>query len=168
MVTVFMISRMTLIDAMRATPPSLRISDGTRSKAITAQAPAFSAILACSAFVTSMITPPFSISARPTFTRHSFEPLLPLPLPFGFFPSIFFLLSYVKLSKFLILDTDAPARTVLQSCGSRCPARRSVSSEERSPPQPQHWLVGFGSSPMVSLKLLLAFLFFLLTLLLHT
>ena len=127
----FMISRMTLIDAMRATPPSLRISDGTRSKAITAQAPAFSAILACSAFVTSMITPPFSISARPTFTRHSFEPLLPLPLPFGFFPSIFFLLSYVKLSKFLILDTDAPARTVLQSCGSRCPARRSVSSEER-------------------------------------
>ena len=52
---------------MRATPPSLRISAGTRSSAITAQAPAFSAILACSALVTSMMTPPFSISARPTF-----------------------------------------------------------------------------------------------------
>src|SRR6266571_4299895 len=97
-VTVFMISRITLIDAMRATPPSLRMSDGTRSSAITAQAPAFSAILACSAFVTSIITPPFSISARPTLTRHSFEPLLPLPLPFGFFTSILLLPSLFKLS----------------------------------------------------------------------
>src|SRR5690349_15188491 len=96
-VTVFMISRITLMDAMRATPPSFRMSDGTRSSAITAQAPAFSAILACSAFVTSMITPPLSISARPTFTRHSFEPLLPLPLPFGFFTSMFLLLSLLKL-----------------------------------------------------------------------
>src|SRR5712691_929649 len=88
-VTVAMISRITLIEAMRATPPSLRISEGTRSRAITAHAPAFSAILACSAFVTSMITPPLSISARPTFTRHSFDPLVPLPLPFTFFASIF-------------------------------------------------------------------------------
>src|SRR5581483_10713055 len=32
-------------------------------------APACSAILACSAFVTSMITPPLSISARPVLTR---------------------------------------------------------------------------------------------------
>ncbi len=75
MVTVFMISRITLMEAIRATPPSLRISEGTRSSAITAQAPAFSAMRAWSAFVTSMITPPFNISARPTFTRHSFEPL---------------------------------------------------------------------------------------------
>src|SRR5215467_768162 len=97
-VTVLMISRITLMDAMRATPPSLRMSDGTRSSAITAQAPAFSAILACSAFVTSMITPPLSISARPTLTRHSFEPLLPLPLPFGFFTSILLLPSLSKLS----------------------------------------------------------------------
>src|SRR4030067_1907946 len=52
---------------MRATPPSLRMSAGTRSKAMTAQAPASSEILACSALVTSMITPPLSISARPTF-----------------------------------------------------------------------------------------------------
>src|SRR6266852_4281415 len=95
-VTVVMISRITLIDAMRATPPSLRISEGTRSRAITAHAPAFSAIFACSAFVTSMITPPLSISARPTFTRHSFDPLLPLPLPFTFFASILLLLSLLE------------------------------------------------------------------------
>src|SRR5712664_4199364 len=95
-VTVAMISRITLIDAMRATPPSLRMSEGTRSSAITAQAPAFSAIFACSALVTSMMTPPFSISARPTFTRHSFEPLLPLPLPFTFFASISLLLSSLE------------------------------------------------------------------------
>jgi len=36
------------IDAMRATA-SLRISEATRSSAITAHAPAFSAIFACSA-----------------------------------------------------------------------------------------------------------------------
>ncbi len=65
-----MISRIIRGAAMRATPPSLRMSEGTRSSAITEQAPASSAILACSAFVTSMITPPFSISASPTFTRH--------------------------------------------------------------------------------------------------
>ncbi len=68
--TVSMISRMIRGAAMRATPPSLRISEGTRSSAITAHAPASSAILACSALVTSIITPPFNISARPTFTRH--------------------------------------------------------------------------------------------------
>src|SRR5258708_14214149 len=95
-VTVAMISRITLIDAMRATRPSWRISEGTRSSAIAARAPAFSAIFACSAFVTSMITPPLSISARPPFTRHSFEPLLPLPLPFTFFASIFRLLSQLE------------------------------------------------------------------------
>src|SRR5207249_2579910 len=55
--------------AIRATPPSLRMSAGTRSRAMTAQAPASSAILAWSAVVTSMITPPFSISASPVFTR---------------------------------------------------------------------------------------------------
>src|SRR6187549_383381 len=55
--------------AIRATPPSLRMSAGTRSSAITATAPASSAILASSAVVTSMMTPPLSISARPLFTR---------------------------------------------------------------------------------------------------
>src|SRR5262249_17989497 len=58
------------MEAMRATPPSLRMSAGTRSSAMTAEAPARSAISACSALVTSMITPPFSISASPTLSRN--------------------------------------------------------------------------------------------------
>src|SRR5215204_238505 len=45
------------------------MSAGTRSSAMTATAPASSAMTACSAVVTSMITPPLSISARPLFTR---------------------------------------------------------------------------------------------------
>src|SRR5512132_4656568 len=53
---------------MRATPPSRRMSAGTRSSAITAAAPASSAIFACSGVTTSMITPPLSISARPALT----------------------------------------------------------------------------------------------------
>src|SRR5215210_1056685 len=55
---------------MRATPPSRRMSAGTRSSAMTAAAPASSAILACSALTTSMITPPLSISASPALTRN--------------------------------------------------------------------------------------------------
>ena len=54
---------------IRATPPCARISAGTRSSAITATAPAASAILACSALTTSMMTPPLSISAMPRLTR---------------------------------------------------------------------------------------------------
>ena len=54
---------------MRATPPSRRMSAGTRSSAMTAVAPASSAMRACSGVTTSMMTPPFSISARPRFTR---------------------------------------------------------------------------------------------------
>ena len=53
---------------MRATPPWARMSAGTRSSAMTATAPASSAILACSAVTTSMITPPRSMSARPRLT----------------------------------------------------------------------------------------------------
>src|SRR4051812_8830537 len=53
---------------MRETPPSALISAGTRSRAMTATAPASSAILACSAVTTSMITPPLSISAMPRLT----------------------------------------------------------------------------------------------------
>src|SRR3989449_3939185 len=123
-VTVAMISRITLIDAMRATPPSLRMSEGTRSSAITAHAPAFSAILACSAFVTSMMTPPLSISARPTFTRHSFDPLLLLPLPFTFFASISLLLSLPEF-----LDCASPSNLfltllLLPDCHESRPAPR--------------------------------------------
>src|SRR5450755_4219222 len=69
MSTAAMISRMILGLAMRATPPSARIWAGTRSRAITATAPERSAISAWAAVVTSMITPPFSISARPVFRR---------------------------------------------------------------------------------------------------
>ncbi len=54
---------------IRETPPSARMSAGTRSSAMTATAPASSAIFACSAVTTSMMTPPFSISAMPRFTR---------------------------------------------------------------------------------------------------
>src|SRR5205085_11366201 len=68
-VTASWISRILSGSAIRATPPSRRMSAGTRSSAMTATAPASSAIRACSAVVTSMITPPFSISARPLFTR---------------------------------------------------------------------------------------------------
>jgi hypothetical protein len=45
------------------------MSAGTRSSAITATAPASSAIFACSGVTTSMITPPLSISAIPRLTR---------------------------------------------------------------------------------------------------
>src|SRR3954462_13797978 len=54
---------------MRDTPPWARMSAGTRSSAITATAPASSAIFACSGVTTSMITPPLSISAIPRLTR---------------------------------------------------------------------------------------------------
>src|SRR5947209_18861429 len=53
---------------MRATPPSRRMSAGTRSSAMTAAAPASSATFACSGVTTSMITPPLSISASPALT----------------------------------------------------------------------------------------------------
>ena len=53
---------------MRATPPWARMSDGTRSSAMTETAPASSAIRACSAVTTSMITPPRSMSASPRLT----------------------------------------------------------------------------------------------------
>ncbi len=54
---------------IRETPPWARMSAGTRSSAITATAPASSAILACSGVTTSMMTPPLSISAMPRLTR---------------------------------------------------------------------------------------------------
>src|SRR5580765_2916198 len=75
--TAAIISRIFLGLAMRATPPSARICAGTRSRAITETAPAFSAMTACSALVTSMMTPPLSISARPVLRRREvvLEPL---------------------------------------------------------------------------------------------
>src|SRR5579875_1271193 len=64
MVTACLISIIFSGSLMRATPPWARISAGTRSSAITAAAPASSAIRASSAFVTSQITPPLSISGK--------------------------------------------------------------------------------------------------------
>ena len=49
-------------------PPCARMSAGTRSSAITDTAPASSAMRACCSSVTSMITPPLNISARPVFS----------------------------------------------------------------------------------------------------
>ena len=72
MLTAAMMLFTTAGSAMRATPPALRMSAGTFSSAMTAQAPASWAITACSGVVTSMITPPFSISARPLLSRNVF------------------------------------------------------------------------------------------------
>src|SRR3954451_7072233 len=68
MVTAPWISSIFVGSAIRATPPAERMSEGTRSRAMTALAPADSAMRAWSAVTTSMITPPLSISARPAFT----------------------------------------------------------------------------------------------------
>src|SRR5690349_22084018 len=69
MVTAALMPSISAGSLMRATPPSRRMSAGTRSSAMTETAPAFSAIAACSALTTSMMTPPRNISARPRFTR---------------------------------------------------------------------------------------------------
>ena len=70
MVTAALMASIISGSLMRATPPSRRMSAGTRSSAMTAHAPASSAILACSPVTTSMMTPPFNISARPRFTGY--------------------------------------------------------------------------------------------------
>src|SRR6266581_1638540 len=81
-VTAAMIDLISSGSDMRATPPSLRMSAGTRSSAITAQAPASWAIRACSAVTTSMITPPFSICASPALTlKEPFTDPFPLRTP---------------------------------------------------------------------------------------
>mmetsp|Transcript_79511 Transcript_79511/g.146231 ORF Transcript_79511/g.146231 Transcript_79511/m.146231 type:complete len:267 (-) Transcript_79511:51-851(-) len=66
--TELMISLIIFGSDMRATPFWWRMSAGILSRAMIAQAPAASAIFACSGFMTSMITPPFSICAKPFFT----------------------------------------------------------------------------------------------------
>lgn len=107
MVTVSMISLIILGSLMRATPPWDRMSAGTRSRAMTADAPASSAIracgetlvsnwsrypkhrvvslektkLTCSALTTSIMTPPFNMRARPALTAKLFSPSC-APWPF--------------------------------------------------------------------------------------
>ena len=68
MLTAAWMDRMASGSVMRATPPSRRMSAGTRSRAMTETAPASSAIRACSGVTTSMMTPPLSISAKPRLT----------------------------------------------------------------------------------------------------
>src|SRR2546425_16513 len=68
-VTVCWISLIFFTGDIRATPPSLRMSAGTRSATMTETAPASSAIFAWSALVTSMMPRPLSISARPMCFR---------------------------------------------------------------------------------------------------
>lgn len=90
MVTAAMISLIIFGSDILATPPCARMSAGTRSRAMTATAPASSAMraytknlishclledergghfkLTCSAFITSMMTPPCNMRARPVFT----------------------------------------------------------------------------------------------------
>src|SRR5712692_1708871 len=82
MVTAAMIDLISSGSDMRATPPSLRMSAGTRSSAITAHAPASCAMRACSGVTTSMITPPFSIWASPALTlKDTFTEPSPLRAP---------------------------------------------------------------------------------------
>src|SRR5262245_12932476 len=85
MLTAFWISRIFFTGDIRATPPSLRMSDGARSRAITDAAPASSAILAWSAWVTSMITPPLSISASAMCLRSAIRSSFGSVIAFSFF-----------------------------------------------------------------------------------
>ena len=78
---------------IRATPPAARISAGIRSNAMTAHAPASSAIFACSGVVTSIITPPLSICAKLRFK---------VILSSIFSLSILFLILYFPFSIFLL------------------------------------------------------------------
>src|SRR6476619_958193 len=79
---------------IRETPPWARMSAGTRSRAMTATAPASSAMRACSAVTTSMMTPPLSISAMPRLTRVVPVVLVPVALvpdcwsPAGVLPEV--------------------------------------------------------------------------------
>src|SRR3954469_1247093 len=86
MVTASMMPLIMSGSLIRDTPPCARMSAGTRSNAMTATAPAPSAMRACSGVTTSMITPPLSISAMPRLTRavpvwllaDPFDPAAPL------------------------------------------------------------------------------------------
>ena len=62
--TASMISQIICGSEDRLTPPAARMSAGTLSRAITAAAPAASAIFACSTLMTSMMTPPLRLSAK--------------------------------------------------------------------------------------------------------
>ena len=69
------------VRGLRDGSPSFRMSAGTRSRAITATAPASSAMRASSTLVTSMMTPPLSIWARPTCIGGEGRGRLGAPIP---------------------------------------------------------------------------------------
>src|SRR5271157_947694 len=99
--TVLMICLISLGLAMRDTPPSARMIAGTRSSAMTATAPDFSATSACATLITSMMTPPLSISARPVFRRR----LALLPLLSD--------ICFSRLEPFILLCADERRNPVL-------------------------------------------------------
>src|SRR5215218_4653056 len=105
--------------AIRATPPCARMSAGTRSRAMTATAPASSAMRACSAVTTSMMTPPFSISARPRFTR--LEPVCEVAAGAGTEASV--------MGSILIVGTDAAVAAM------SCAAARTGRDVQRRRPE---------------------------------
>ena len=113
---------------MRATPPSLRMSAGTRSSAITAAAPASSAIFACSGFVTSMITPPLSISASPILISNDCAPLRASPFPLDWVIAISSS-SRNRVQTGTRADAGSPfVRCAATTRASRSTPRRSASS----------------------------------------
>ena len=105
---------------IRETPPWARMSAGTRSRAMTATAPASSAILACSALTTSMMTPPLSISAMPRLTR-----VVPVA---GWVAAV---AASADMAGLLQISTGRSAGIALRSHASWC-ARRSRPRSRRS------------------------------------
>src|SRR5690242_3242387 len=119
---------------IRATPPSRRMSAGTRSRAITAQAPASSAIFASSGVTTSMITPPFSISARPVFSRNVARSVIPAILRGGDDRLSPALLQFVGTDAVFVrrfVPGVQPVRQTLYQCHQRGVAAREAGAVGR-------------------------------------
>src|SRR5205823_5600021 len=135
MVTASMIDLIRSGSDIRATPPSLRMSAGTRSRAITAQAPASCAMRACSGVTTSMITPPLSIWASPALTLNDpFTDLSPLRAPL---PSVTF--EILRRAR----DTSAGLRWCRRPVGQPARPRRRA-AVAGSDAEPAHLPVVWG------------------------
>jgi hypothetical protein len=89
---------------------------GTRSRAMTATAPASSAMRASSTLVTSMITPPFSICARPTCRTWGKQQMTKCIKTFPF----------ASLSNVAVYTLDHSLSALTCVC---CQASRSIGSE---------------------------------------
>ena len=108
---------------MRLTPPAARMSAGMRSRAMTAQAPASSAMRACSGVVTSMITPPFSIWARLRFNSCLFCSMI----LFSFYCLIFCFGLAARLLRRGHRKGRSEVETPDAACGKRGRYRRAYS-----------------------------------------